>query len=40
MPAEEPADYCLHALGAADRLPSDAMRRLVAVMLDGLRPAR
>ncbi|MGI8425348.1 MAG: TetR/AcrR family transcriptional regulator [Actinomycetota bacterium] len=36
---EELASYCLHALGAASRLPSkSAVRRLVAVTLAGLRP--
>ncbi len=36
---EELAEYCLHALAAADRLPStDAVARLVAVVLAGLRP--
>ena len=36
---EELAGYCLHALTAAGRLPSDeAVRRLVAVTLSGLRP--
>ncbi|MCX5302722.1 TetR/AcrR family transcriptional regulator [Streptomyces sp. NBC_00160] len=36
----ELADYCLHALGAAGALPSKAaVRRLVAVTLDGLRPS-
>ncbi|MFE9748304.1 TetR/AcrR family transcriptional regulator [Saccharothrix saharensis] len=41
VPAEELADYCLHALDAADCLLSDeAVRRLVAVTLDGLRPTR
>jgi AcrR family transcriptional regulator len=38
---EELASYCLHALSAASRLPSKAaVRRLVAVTLDGLRPPR
>ncbi|WP_455353232.1 TetR/AcrR family transcriptional regulator [Streptomyces sp. SYSU K217416] len=37
----ELAAYCLHALGAAGALPSEAaVRRLVAVTLAGLRPAR
>ncbi|MEV1113837.1 TetR/AcrR family transcriptional regulator [Actinosynnema sp. NPDC049800] len=37
---DELADYCLHALTAASRLPSeDAVRRLVVVTLSGLRPA-
>ena len=37
---DELADYCLHALAAAASLPSEvAVRRLVAVILDGLRPA-
>src|SRR5206468_244066 len=36
----ELASYCLHALTAANRLPSEAAaRRLVTVTLDGLRPA-
>lgn len=36
---EELAAYCLHALSAASDLPSEeAVRRLVAVTLDGLRP--
>ena len=36
---EELAGYCLHALAAARGLPSKAaVRRLVAVTLDGLRP--
>jgi AcrR family transcriptional regulator len=35
----ELADYCLHALGAAGSLPSEAaVRRLVTVTLAGLRP--
>ncbi len=35
----ELADYCLHALAAASSLPDEAaVRRLVAVTLDGLRP--
>jgi AcrR family transcriptional regulator len=35
----ELASYCLHALTAAGRLPSaDAVRRLVAVTMAGLRP--
>ena len=35
----ELAGYCLHALAAAGSLPSEAaVRRLVAVVLDGLRP--
>jgi hypothetical protein len=38
---EELADYCLHALAGAGGLPSEAaVRRLVAVTLDGLRPPR
>ena len=38
---EELASYCLHALAAASSLPSeDAVRRLVAVTLAGLRPPR
>jgi AcrR family transcriptional regulator len=40
VPATELASYCLHALGAAGSLPSQAaVRRLVAVTLDGLRPS-
>lgn len=36
---EELASYCLHALAAASSLPSEAaVRRLVAVVLAGLRP--
>lgn len=36
---DELASYCLHALGAAGSLPSEAaVRRLVAVTLAGLRP--
>ncbi len=36
---EELAGYCLHALAAAGGMPSEAaVRRLVAVTLDGLRP--
>ncbi len=36
---EELASYCLHALAAASSLPSTAaVRRLVAVILDGLQP--
>ncbi len=36
---DELASYCLHALDAARSLPSKtAVRRLVAVTLDGLRP--
>ena len=39
VPPAELASYCLHALGAAGSLPSQAaVRRLVAVTLDGLRP--
>lgn len=38
---DELARYCLHALTAADRLPSEAaVRRLVEVTLSGLRPPR
>lgn len=38
---DELASYCLHALTAASRLPSKAaVRRLVTVTLDGLRPPR
>jgi AcrR family transcriptional regulator len=38
---DELANYCLHALTAASGLPSKAaVRRLVAVTLTGLRPAR
>ena len=37
---DELASYCLHALGAAGTLPSEtAVRRLVAVVLAGLRPS-
>lgn len=37
----ELASYCLHAMTAASNLPSKAaVRRLVAVTLDGLRPTR
>jgi AcrR family transcriptional regulator len=37
---DELASYCLHALTAASSLPSKtAVRRLVTVILDGLRPA-
>lgn len=39
IPADELASYCLHALGAASSLPSQAaVRRLVAVTLAGLHP--
>jgi AcrR family transcriptional regulator len=39
MPPEELAAYCLHALGAAGDLASDAaVHRLVTVTLAGLRP--
>jgi AcrR family transcriptional regulator len=39
--ADELASYCLHALAAASSLPSRAaVRRLVTVTLDGLRPPR
>jgi len=39
VPPDELATYCLHALAAAAGLPSgDAVRRLVAVTLAGLRP--
>ncbi|MGH2451603.1 MAG: TetR/AcrR family transcriptional regulator [Candidatus Limnocylindria bacterium] len=38
---DELASYCLHALAAASSLPSkSAVRRLVTVTLDGLRPPR
>jgi AcrR family transcriptional regulator len=38
---EELASYCLHALAGAGNLPSRvAVRRLVTVTLDGLRPPR
>jgi AcrR family transcriptional regulator len=38
---EELTSYCLHALGAAGDLPSEAaVRRLVTLTLDGLRPPR
>lgn len=39
IPASELTTYCLHALTAASSLPSKvAVRRLVAVILAGLRP--
>jgi AcrR family transcriptional regulator len=39
VPPDELASYCLHALSAASSLPSeDAVHRLVAVTLAGLRP--
>ncbi|MFN2489152.1 MAG: TetR/AcrR family transcriptional regulator [Actinomycetota bacterium] len=39
--AGELASYCLHALTAASTLPSKAaVRRLIEVTLDGLRPSR
>jgi AcrR family transcriptional regulator len=39
LPADELAGYCLHALNAAADLPSKAaVRRLVALILDSLRP--
>lgn len=39
VPAEELASYCLHALSTASSLTSRAaVRRLVTVTLDGLRP--
>ena len=39
VPPDELATYCVHALTAAGRLPSDAaVRRLVEVTLAGLRP--
>jgi hypothetical protein len=38
---DELASYCLHALTAASSLPSKAaVRRLVTVILSGLRPPR
>jgi AcrR family transcriptional regulator len=41
VPSSELASYCLHALAAAGNLPSEeAVRRLVTVTLDGLRPTR
>lgn len=41
VPPGELADYCLHALAAASSLPDEAaVRRLVTVTLDGLRPPR
>jgi AcrR family transcriptional regulator len=41
VPPEELASYCQHALAAARSLPSKAaVRRLVTVILGGLRPAR
>lgn len=40
VPAGELAGFCLHALNAASHQPSKAaVRRLVAVTLDGLRPS-
>jgi AcrR family transcriptional regulator len=39
VPPDELANYCHHALSAANSLPSKAaVRRLVSVTLDGLRP--
>ena len=39
VPPDELTSYCLHALAAGSGLPSKAaVRRLVAVTLDGLRP--
>ena len=39
VPADELANYCLHALAAASRLPSKAaVRRLVAMTLAGVKP--
>ena len=39
VPSDELANYCLHALTAAGRLPSKAaVRRLASVTLAGLRP--
>ncbi|MDB5214701.1 MAG: TetR family transcriptional regulator [Myxococcaceae bacterium] len=39
--ADELATFCLHALGAASALPSKAaVRRLVSLILDALRPRR
>ena len=39
VPAGELATYCVHALAAASSLPTEvAVRRLVKVVLDGLRP--
>ena len=39
IPPQELAQYCLHALTAAGRLPTEtAARRLAAVTADGLRP--
>jgi AcrR family transcriptional regulator len=41
VPPQELAMYCFHALGAAHALPSKAaVRRLIAVTLDALRPTR
>jgi AcrR family transcriptional regulator len=41
VPADELADYCLHALAAASRMPSSAaVRRLALVTLAGLGDAR
>jgi AcrR family transcriptional regulator len=38
---DELASYCVHALGAASRLPSKAaVRRLIMITLAGLRPPR
>lgn len=40
VPPAELASYCLHALGAADTMPSKAaVKRLVSVVLEGLKPA-
>ncbi|MEO7399066.1 MAG: TetR/AcrR family transcriptional regulator [Ilumatobacteraceae bacterium] len=41
VPPEELATYCIHAVAATSSLPSKAaVRRLVMVTLDGLRPPR
>jgi AcrR family transcriptional regulator len=41
IPAKELASFCLHALSAADSLPSKpAIRRLVLVIMDGLLPPK
>lgn len=41
VPAEELASYCIHAVGAAGEATSEeAIRRVVAVTLAGLRPER
>ena len=41
VPTEELAPYCIHALAAANRMPSRAaVERLVGVVFDGLSPTR